>query len=237
MRSPVLAGVLLLGLPAGTCLTSSDVDFEALRERMVREQLEDRGVRDPRVLAAMRTVPRHDFVPARLRSQAYGDYPLPIGQGQTISQPYIVALMTELASVHGGSKVLEIGTGSGYQAAVFAQLGAEVWTIEILKPLARSAEETLRRLGFRSVHVKQGDGYGGWPSQAPFDAVVVTAAPPEIPPALKEQLKPGGHLVIPVGEQFQELQVITRSPSGFESRTVIPVAFVPMTGEAERRSH
>lgn len=234
MRSPRLATVVL-ALAAGACLHASGADFEAQRERMVREQIEERGVRDPRVLAAMRKVPRHEFVPPGLRGQAYADYPLPIGEGQTISQPYVVALMSELAALRPGTKVLEIGTGSGYQAAILAELGAEVWTIEIVEPLARAAAETLKRLGHGAVHVRHGDGYRGWPEKAPFDAVVVTAAPPSIPAPLKEQLKPGGRLVIPVGERFQELLVVTRTADGFRTRSVIPVAFVPMTGEAERK--
>ena len=197
------------------------------------EQIAARGVSDPRVLAAMRRVPRHEFVPAELRAHAYEDHPLPIGEGQTISQPYIVALMTELASVRSGSRVLEVGTGSGYQAAVLAEAGAEVWSIEIVESLARSAAERLKRLGYKSVHVRQGDGYRGWPEQAPFDAIVVTAAPPEIPLALKQQLAQGGRLVIPVGDSFQDLLVVTRTADGFATRSVAPVRFVPMTGEAQ----
>lgn len=200
---------------------------------MVAEQIAARGVSDPRVLAAMRRVPRHEFVPAELRAHAYEDHPLPIGEGQTISQPYIVALMTELASVRSGSKVLEIGTGSGYQAAVLAELAGEVYSIEIVESLADSAAERLRRLGYRSVHVRKGDGYRGWPEQAPFTAVIVTAAPPEIPLALKQQLAQGGRLVIPVGDSFQDLLVVTRTADGFATRSVAPVRFVPMTGEAQ----
>ena len=200
---------------------------------MVAEQIAARGVSDPRVLAAMRRVPRHEFVPAELRAHAYEDHPLPIGEGQTISQPYIVALMTELASVRSGSKVLEIGTGSGYQAAVLAELAGEVYSIGIVESLADSAAERLRRLGYRSVHVRKGDGYRGWPEQAPFTAVIVTAAPPEIPLALKQQLAQGGRLVIPVGDSFQDLLVVTRTADGFATRSVAPVRFVPMTGEAQ----
>jgi protein-L-isoaspartate(D-aspartate) O-methyltransferase len=166
---------------------------------------------------------------------AYDDRPLPIGEGQTISQPYIVGLMTELASVRAGARVLEVGTGSGYQAAVLAEMGAEVYTIEIVEPLARTAARTLDAQGYTAVHVRTGDGYDGWPEAAPFDAVIVTAAPPQVPEPLRQQLKEGGRLVVPVGEGDQELQVITRSDGGFSERTVLPVRFVPMTGEAQKR--
>ncbi|HEX9578136.1 MAG TPA: protein-L-isoaspartate(D-aspartate) O-methyltransferase [Myxococcales bacterium] len=199
---------------------------------MVAEQIEARGISDPRVLAAMRKVPREEFVPVDLRSLAHADRPLPIGEGQTISQPYVVALMSELAGVRPGSRVLEIGTGSGYQAAVLAEMGAEVWSIEILASLARSSAERLKRLGYRSVRVRQGDGYRGWPDQAPFDAIIVTAEPPAIPPALKEQLGAAGRLVLPLRS---ELLVVTRMPQGFATRSVVPVAFVPMTGEVNAR--
>ena len=207
-------------------------DFAAERARMVAEQIEARGISDPRVLAAMRKVPREEFVPVDLRSLAHADRPLPIGEGQTISQPYVVALMSELAGVRPGSRVLEIGTGSGYQAAVLAEMGAEVWSIEILASLARSSAERLKRLGYRSVRVRQGDGYRGWPDQAPFDAIIVTAEPPAIPPALKEQLGAAGRLVLPLRS---ELLVVTRMPQGFATRSVVPVAFVPMTGEVNAR--
>ncbi len=200
---------------------------------MVAQQIAGRGVRSPAVLAAMRRVPRHEFVPAALRAAAYDDRPLPIGEQQTISQPYIVALMTELAGVGRGARVLEIGTGSGYQAAVLAELGARVHSIEIVAPLARRAAQVLKRLGY-GVHLRTGDGTRGWPEAAPFDAVLVTAAPPRIPDALRRQLKVGGRLVIPVGDPDQELRVVVRTAAGFEERSVIPVRFVPMTGEAQR---
>jgi len=203
------------------------------RTRMVETQIELRDVADPRVLAAMRRVPRHAFVPEARQDEAYADHPLPIGHGQTISQPYIVAVMTELARVGPGSRVLEIGTGSGYQAAVLAEVGAEVWSIEIVEPLAHRARETLARLGYDRVHVRHGDGFAGWPEEAPFDAVVVTAAPGSVPPPLLDQLAPGGRLVIPVGDSYQELQVHRRTPDGFEVETVFPVRFVPMTGKAQ----
>jgi len=206
------------------------------RARMVRDQLADRGVRDRRVLRAMRTVPRHEFVPPEWRSAAYSDGALPIEEGQTISQPYIVASMTELAQVRPGSRVLEVGTGSGYQAAVLAQIGARVFSIEIVEGLCRSAAERLRRLGYGNrVEVRCGDGYRGWPEHAPFDAILVTAAPPRVPRPLEEQLAVGGHLVIPVGEEYQELLVLTRTQTGWTRRSVFPVAFVPMTGEVQRR--
>ncbi len=198
---------------------------------MVRETIEARGVRDPRVLRAMRAVPRHLFVPPTHRGRAYADAPVPIGEGQTASQPYIVALMTELAEIGPGGKALEVGTGSGYQAAVLAEMGARVFTIEILESLAARAGETLRRLGYDSVRIRVGDGYRGWPEEAPFDAILVTAAAPKIPEPLLHQLAPGGRLVAPVGgPEGQELVVVVRTAGGFERRRVIPVRFVPMTG-------
>ncbi len=201
---------------------------------MVTEQIEARGVRDPRVLEALRRVPRHRFVPEAVREEAYADRPLPIGLEQTISQPYIVALMTELACIDADSKVLEIGTGSGYQAAVLAEIAREVYSIEIVAPLAERARATLSRLGYEKVHVRSGDGYRGWPEQAPFDAILVTAAPAQVPEPLKQQLAMGGRLVIPVGERHQELRVITRTQHGFRERRELFVRFVPMTGEARR---
>jgi len=209
--------------------------WEARREAMVRDQIEAREVRSAVVLAAMRKVPRHEFVPEAVRAHAYQDRPLPIEEGQTISQPYIVALMTELAAPGRSGRVLEVGTGSGYQAAVLAELAGEVYSIEIVEPLGRSAAERLRRLGYGRVHLRVGDGFRGWPEAAPFDAILVTAAPEEIPPPLLEQLAPGGRLVIPVGSHDQELLVVTRAADGrLDRRSVIPVRFVPMTGEAHR---
>lgn len=203
---------------------------------MVSQQIEGRGVRDPRVLEAMRAVPRHRFVPQSQLARAYDDRPLPIGLGQTISQPYIVALMTELAEVKPGDQVLEVGTGSAYQAAVLAEMGAQLYSIEIVEPLAESAKAKLTELGYGSrVEVRHGDGYAGWPSEAPFDAIIVTAAPPTIPEPLKQQLKLGGRLIIPVGERYQSLLKVTRTKDGFREESVIPVRFVPMTGEAQRR--
>jgi len=209
--------------------------WQKLRDDMVASQIAARGVRDERVLKAMREVPRHLFVPADVRMEAYDDHPLPIGEGQTISQPYIVGLMSELLQVGPGDRVLEIGTGSGYQAAVLGAMGCEVYSIEIRASLATAAQERLRSLRYEKVHIRAGDGYGGWTEAAPFAAIIVTAAPERVPEPLLEQLAPGGHLVIPVGSFYQQLKVFTRTDSGFQERDVIPVRFVPMTGEVDRR--
>ena len=199
------------------------------RERMLSDQIEARGVRDKKVLAAMRRVERHRFVPQSVRAQAYEDHPLPIGQEQTISQPYIVAAMTEAARLRGGERVLEIGTGSGYQAAVLSLIAAEVYTIEIVAELGRSARERLRALGYKNVEVRIGDGYQGWPEKAPFDAIVVTAAPEKVPEALIDQLKVGGRMVLPVGPRDeQELIRITRTAKGHKREKLMDVRFVPM---------
>ncbi|MEM7434025.1 MAG: protein-L-isoaspartate(D-aspartate) O-methyltransferase [Myxococcota bacterium] len=236
-------GVLLIGLgpdagfaPAGgSRLHAQDSDDRAVERReMVKSQIESRGVTNPRVLEAMRSVPRHRFVPPAQQAFAYADRPLPIGHQQTISQPYIVALMSALADVGPGDRVLEVGTGSGYQAAVLAQMGADVFSIEIVAPLGARAKSTLRALGYGArIRLRTGDGYAGWPEKAPFAAIVVTAAPPSIPEPLKAQLAVGGRLVIPVGDRRQRLLVVTRTPTGFEERMVIPVRFVPMTGKAQ----
>jgi len=196
--------------------------------------MEARGISDPATLEAMRTVPRHEFLPVRLREEAYGDYPLPIGHGQTISQPYVVAFMTEAVRPRKGEKILEIGAGSGYQAAVLAQTGSEVYTVEIIEPLAEMARQTLERLGYTNAHVKHGDGYRGWPEHAPFDAIVVTCAPDQIPPDLVAQLRDGGRMIIPVGGGMeQELILLRKHGDKIEKQSVLPVRFVPMTGEAE----
>ena len=209
--------------------------WQKLREDMVAAQIAARGVRDERVLQAMRTVPRHLFVPPDVRMEAYDDHPLPIGEGQTISQPYIVGLMSELLEVGPGDRVLEIGTGSGYQAAVLAAMGCEVYSIEIREPLASAARQRLESLRYGKVHIRAGDGYGGWAEAAPFAGIIVTAAPERVPEPLLEQLAIGGHLVIPVGSFYQQLKVFTRTEEGLAERDVIPVRFVPMTGEIERQ--
>ncbi len=229
---PLLGGLLLLLVPLSGA-EAQDL-FVAKRLQMVERQIRARDVRDPRVLAAMAKVPRHLFVPESVRPQAYEDYPLPIGSDQTISQPYIVALMTSLLELEGGERVLEIGTGSGYQAAVLGEIAGEVDSIEILEPLALRARGTLAELGYENIRVLVGDGWSGLPERAPFDGILVTAAPPTVPQPLLDQLKVGGRLVIPVGRFFQDLLVYTRTAGGFEKRNVIPVRFVPMTGEAEK---
>lgn len=203
-------------------------DFKTLREEMVKTQIAARGIKDKRVLEAMHKVERHKFVPKLWQHLAYEDYPLPIGEGQTISQPYIVALMTELLQLKGNEKVLEIGTGSGYQAAILAELAKEVYTIEILLPLANRAEKLLSELGYKNIKVKCADGYLGWPQNAPFDAIIVTCAPEEIPKDLIEQLAEGGRMVIPVGEAYQELKLLVKVKGKIEQKDIIPVRFVPM---------
>jgi len=224
------------GTPPGWAARATDAD--QARARMVETQLRARGIRNERVLQAMRTVPRHEFVPEASRARAYEDTPLAIGAGQTISQPYIVALMTEWIEPEPGDRVLEVGTGSGYQAAVLAGLVREVYTIELLPELARAAAGRLARLGYDNVHVREGDGYLGWPERAPFDAIVVTAGATEIPAPLVEQLKPGGRMVIPVGRApgVQTLKVVDRTADGTVSvRDVAPVRFVPLRRGAPGR--
>jgi len=221
---------------AATSPTSGDeAVFAQRRERMVLETIERRGISDKDVLRAMRAVPRHLFVPEDERAYAYGDYPLPIGFGQTISQPYIVALMTELLEMREGDKVLEVGTGSGYQAAVLAEMpGIEVYTIEIIPELAESARERLERLGYTQAHCRQGDGYYGWPEHAPFDAIIVTAAPDHVPQPLLDQLAPGGRMVIPIGPPggYQTLWKFVKDAKGeVQAFNMGGVAFVPLTGE------
>jgi protein-L-isoaspartate(D-aspartate) O-methyltransferase len=240
---PVLAGLAVAGLAAASGIAMANPvepgpdDFLAARLRMVSEQIERRGVRDPRVIEAMRRVPRERFVPEAMREHAYEDGPLPIGGGQTISQPYIVAFMTEAARVGPGAKVLEVGTGSGYQAAVLAEMGAKVFSIEILPDLAERARRSLGEAGHGGVQVRIADGYLGWPGEAPFDAILVTAAPADIPPPLLEQLATGGRLVIPVGSGTQDLVRVTRTTGGFHRESLLPVRFVPMTGEAQKPRH
>jgi len=225
----IVACAVLVG-----CMTagqSSESDLQARRHEMVEQQIRQRGVTDARVLEAMRTVPRERFVPPELLRQAYDDGPLPIGAGQTISQPYIVAYMTEVLNVAPSHKVLEVGTGSGYQAAVLSELVREVYTIEIVPELARDAEALLRSLNRTNVHVRAGDGYAGWPDQAPFDRIIVTAAPEEIPRPLVDQLASGGLLVAPVGGQGgpQWMTIVEKTANGVVERRTIPVQFVPFT--------
>jgi protein-L-isoaspartate(D-aspartate) O-methyltransferase len=229
--------IVALVLPAACCadqpgdLASQQDSFIAARTAMVSRQIAGRGVRDTRVLAAMRDVPRHLFVPPDLQSSAYDDRPLAIGHGQTISQPYIVALMTEIVRPQASDRALEIGTGSGYQAAVLSGLVSHVYSIEIVEPLAREAERRLKSLGYANVTVRTGDGYAGWPEMAPFDRIVVTAAPDHVPQPLVDQLRPGGRLVIPVGSIFegQELQLLEKNTSGqVRTEHITPVAFVPL---------
>lgn len=215
---------------------SSAADAEAgKRARMVETQIVARGVRDPCVLKAMREVPRHLFVDPARRAEAYEDHPLPIAGNQTISQPYIVALMTELLELKPTARVLEIGTGSGYQSAVLGRCSREVYSIEIVPELARGASSLLKELHYDSVTVREGDGYRGWAEHAPFDGIIVTAAPERIPEPLLQQLAPGGRMVIPVGGFFQELKVFHKGADGkIIEKDIIPVRFVPMTGEVEK---
>jgi protein-L-isoaspartate(D-aspartate) O-methyltransferase len=212
---------------------SASDDRAAERRRMVELQLRGRDIRAAAVLEAMGRVQRHLFVPDAVRPRAYEDYPLPIGYQQTISQPYIVAFMTEALDVTRDHRVLEVGTGSGYQAAVLAELAREVYTIEIVQPLAASARQTLSSLGYRNVEVRTGNGYLGWPEHAPYDRIMVTAAPEKIPRALVNQLKVGGLMAIPVGTTEQELRIVRRTQSGVETLKTLPVRFVPMTGEKQ----
>jgi protein-L-isoaspartate(D-aspartate) O-methyltransferase len=226
----------LLAWPACQRGAPQSADRVSEREAMVNIQLAARDVRDARVLEAIRSVPRHEFVPEEMRDKAYEDRPLPIGHQQTISQPYIVGFMTEQLAPKPTDRVLEVGTGSGYQAAVLAKLVAAVYSIEIVEPLATRAKADLERLGFRNVQVRHGDGYKGWPEAAPFDSVIVTCAPDHIPEPLQQQLKEGGRMVIPVGGAgAQTLYILEKKNGKMERRSVLPVSFVPMTGEAERK--
>lgn len=209
---------------------------QAERDRMVEDRVMASGVKDEAVLAAMRKVPRHTFVPKEYAALAYEDRPLPIGHAQSISQPSLVAYMIETLQLGGDEKVLEIGTGSGYQSAILAEILPQVFTIEIIPSLAKQAEATLARLGYRNVRVRTGDGYQGWPEEAPFDAIIVTAAPAHIPPPLLDQLAVGGRLITPVGRFIQDLVLVRRTAKGFERTPLLPVRFVPMTGEAQQSS-
>jgi protein-L-isoaspartate(D-aspartate) O-methyltransferase len=207
----------------------ADQTYQAQRAAMVEEQIRSRGVTDAAVLEAMRTVPRHRFVPDSQQSDAYADRPLPIGEGQTISQPFIVAHMTEALGVSRTDDVLEIGTGSGYQAAVLSRLARNVYTIEIVPELARRAAATLEALGYANVHVREGDGYAGWPERAPFARIMVTAAPARVPQPLVDQLATGGRMLIPIGGREQWMTVVDKTPKGVVERRTIPVVFVPFT--------
>ncbi|AMY10465.1 Protein-L-isoaspartate O-methyltransferase [Luteitalea pratensis] len=226
MQTVATLAVLLTSLIA--CVRGGQEPYVMQREAMVREQIEARGVKDPRVLAALRRVARDRFVLSGSEAVAYQDSPLSIGHGQTISQPYIVAVMSEAAAIGPDDEVLEIGTGSAYQTAVLAELARTVYTIEIIPELATRAEALLRALGYGNVRTRLGDGYAGWPEHAPFHAIVVTAAPPDVPEALKQQLAVGGRMVVPVGTGDQELLVIERTADRFTQRRLMPVRFVPM---------
>jgi protein-L-isoaspartate(D-aspartate) O-methyltransferase len=217
---------------AAACREAAD-PMQKKRSEMVERQIAARGIRDPRVLEVMRTVPRHLFVPPAEAASAYDDRPLPIGSGQTISQPYVVAFMAEQLRLGGTEKVLEIGTGSGYSTAILASLAARVYSIEIRPELAEEAKQRLLKLGVKNVELRAADGYRGWPEQAPFDAILVTAAPEKVPPPLLEQLSASGRMVIPVGAFYQELKVIHRQGGGYTEKSVLPVRFVPFVGEAE----
>jgi protein-L-isoaspartate(D-aspartate) O-methyltransferase len=214
----------------------ADEQLAKARAGMVKHQIESRGVTDSVVLDAMRVVPRHRFVPPQFADEAYDDSPLPIGYGQTISQPYIVGYMTAALQLKPKDRVLEIGTGSGYQAAVLAEIVAEVYSIEILDSLGDRADSTLSALGYRNVHVRVGDGYRGWPDKAPFDAIIITAAPDHIPQALVDQLAVGGRMIMPIGDDDQKLILLTKTADGVAERALLPVRFVPMTGEAEGKA-
>jgi protein-L-isoaspartate(D-aspartate) O-methyltransferase len=231
----LFAALFTAGLSCGTNGTErehgTEQDWVSRRKQMVDAQLRARDIRNERVLGAMLEVPRHLFVPESERERAYDDGPLPIGHDQTISQPYIVAFMTQALDLAPDHQVLEIGTGSGYQAAVLGRLVRDVYTIEILEPLADRAGATLRQLGYRNIHVRTGNGYFGWPEHAPFDRIMVTAAPDEVPQALVEQLKMDGLMVIPVGTGVQQLRVLRRTTRGMELLDTLPVRFVPMVGK------
>jgi len=240
MKSRRRIGILLAILGAMIGISAMDggkpsdeAAYAEARKKMVRNQIEARGVKHPVVLEVMRKVRRHLFVPPSFSRDAYADMPLPIGSGQTISQPYIVAVMTELIDPRPGMKVLEIGTGSGYQTAVLCESGVEVYSIEIIEALATQTAQLLDELGYGGAHLRIGDGYAGWPEHAPFDAILLTAAPREVPAPLMEQVKPGGCIVLPVGDADQELKKLVLTEQGWKETVVFPVRFVPMTGKAE----
>ena len=232
----ILNLAILLSVALTTTLTAADI-YQEQRKKMVQRDIRGRGIRDKQLLAAMEKIPRHLLVEQRYRHNAYADHPLPIGEGQTISQPFVVALMTETLKLRPGDRVLEIGTGSGYQAAVLAEIVKEVWTIEIRQGLARQAAARLKELGYATVRVKYADGYFGWEEQAPFDAIIITAAVNHIPPPLIKQLKEGGRMILPLGSTvyYQTLTLVTKRKGGeLDVQQLDPVAFVPMTGEAQK---
>ncbi len=234
-RPAIFITMSCLSLFTLNCQADVEKDYDSARKRMVVEQIEARGIQDSKVLQTMRTVERHLFVPDWIRESSYEDHALPIGEGQTISQPYIVALMTEVIKPRRDMKVLEIGTGSGYQAAILAELCQSVYTIEIIDILGRRAEQILKKL-YKNVYVRIGDGYQGWPEAAPFDAILVTCAPAKIPQPLTDQLKEGGRMVIPVGKSsVQELYVLTKKNGRLQQQTIIPVLFVPMVDRTGRK--
>jgi len=238
LTSIILSGAFSLSTSPdiNAATKSPEEEFSSKRESMVQTQIKARGIKDHSVLAALSKVERHRFVPARYLDLAYSDQPLPIGEGQTISQPYIVALMTELLALQGREKVLEIGTGSGYQAAILAETAKEVYSVEIVEVLASRAGKLLLELGYQNVKVRTGDGYLGWPEAAPFDAIIITCAPDHLPPPLIDQLKEGGRLVVPLGHRHaQGLKLITKHAGKLHSTNIIPVFFVPMTGDGIKK--
>jgi protein-L-isoaspartate(D-aspartate) O-methyltransferase len=234
MRMFLFTFLLVLScIQQGEKMDDLEQKYTELRKAMIKNDIERRGVKDPRVLEALMHVKRHEFVPKHLRKYAYSDEPLPIGEDQTISQPYIVAYMTEHLQLQKEDKVLEIGTGSGYQAAVLAEIVDSVFTIEIIDLLAKRAKKKLESLGYTNIFVRSGDGYAGWPEEKPFDVIIVTAAPERIPQPLVDQLKLGGRMILPVGNVTQELVLIEKTLDGYTKRPLLPVRFVPMTGEIE----
>lgn len=239
MKKILIVSILfLLFTSSGSAdVVSDSAEFKKARHHMVKTTIKNRGISDPNVLAAMQTVPRHCFVPKDLLSAAYSDRPLPIGEGQTISQPYVVALMTEILRPSKNHRILEIGTGSGYQAAVLAQVAAHVYTIEIKEKLYHKASNTLKSLGYTSIQTRHADGYFGWPEQAPFDAIMITAAIDHIPPPLLKQLKDGGRLALPLGNPFsyQNLVMVTKQGEDLSVKQITGVLFVPMTGYALKK--
>lgn len=239
MKTSLQVFLLILFFPCGSLMAdmADSPETAKARDRMVREQIEARGISQPRVLGAMRSVPRHTFVPGDLADSAYSDHPLPIGEGQTISQPYIVALMSEVLQLKPSDRVLEIGTGSGYQAAILSGLAAQVYTIEIKHKLYLNASNILNKLEYKNISCRHGDGYFGWPEAAPFDAIMITAAVDHIPPPLVKQLGDGGRLVLPLGSPFgyQNLVLVTKQGADVSVKQIIGVLFVPMTGHAMQK--